>query len=90
MIFPSDHNACYVSTDILWDDNYQEANKLIMEIADEYNNFIAENGAFPGVHQRHTDNSMASHWSPNFYDFMKTLKNAIDPNGILNPGLWRL
>jgi len=27
---------------------------------------------------------------PNFYEFMKKLKNFLDPNGIMNPGKWGL
>ncbi|MBU4011609.1 MAG: hypothetical protein KJ882_12685 [Proteobacteria bacterium] len=31
-----------------------------------------------------------ANWSPSYYEFMRTLKRAMDPNNIINPGHWGL
>ena len=32
----------------------------------------------------------ATYWSPAYRNFMRTIKNALDPNNIMMPGLWRI
>jgi len=33
---------------------------------------------------------MAKYWPKEHYQFVKTLKGALDPNNIMNPGIWDL
>jgi glycolate oxidase len=90
LLFPVQHNYYYSSTDVFWMDNSPDARKKFLELADVYNHLVANEGAFPGVHQRHPVESMASNWSPTFYNYVRTLKRTLDPNNIMNPGQWRL
>jgi FAD/FMN-containing dehydrogenase len=49
-----------------------------------------ERGWFPDAHQGYGTIVIAKHWSPEVANFMRTLKRALDPNNIMNPGLWSL
>lgn len=49
-----------------------------------------EFGGFIESAQGDLTRKSAGAWEPAYHNFMKTLKKALDPNNILNPGLWRL
>jgi FAD/FMN-containing dehydrogenase len=51
---------------------------------------VLENGGFLEGNQGWLTKQSASAWSEPYRRFMKTLKSALDPNDIMNPGLWRL
>lgn len=51
---------------------------------------LLEYGGFIEGAQGNLTQKSAGVWEPTYHNFMKTIKNALDPNNILNPGLWRL
>lgn len=89
-IIPFGHNSVYLGNNIFYDQSFPEAREKLLKIVKEHTDFVTRLGASMDVHQGYAAQLMASYWSPPFYSFMKTLKKAVDPNNILNPGLWKL
>ncbi len=50
----------------------------------------AAKGWYPDANQGWGSIAMAKYWPPTTVTFMRTIKNALDPNNIMNPGLWCL
>ena len=90
MIIPYLRNACFGGTNIYYPDEIPELREKMIEISKEYSLFAVTQGGSLWGHQGHGAEIMASYWSPTFYSFMQTLKRSLDPNDILNPGLWRM
>ncbi len=90
MILTCLQNAGFSGTNISYPDHIPEAREKVLKIAKEYYEFAVREGGFLWGHQGYGTEVLASFWSPTFYEFMLTLKRAIDPKNILNPGLWRL
>ena len=38
--------------------------------------------------QGHMSREMAKSWTPEFYHFIRTMKHRMDPNNIMNPGVF--
>lgn len=51
---------------------------------------LLEYGGFVEGAQGNLTQKSAGVWQPAYYNFIKSIKKALDPNNILNPGLWRL
>jgi len=49
---------------------------------------FAERGGFIEANQGEAAIGCAAFWSPSYRSFVQSLKNALDPNNILMPGLW--
>jgi hypothetical protein len=57
----------------------------------EWHNVLFEKfGGFTELAQGMGSYEAASVWSPAYKAYMKSLKQALDPNNILMPGLWRI
>ncbi len=52
--------------------------------------FIEKYGGWTETHQGESYAHTAAAWSPVYRQFMKNLKNSLDPNNIIMPGLWRI
>jgi FAD/FMN-containing dehydrogenase len=89
-IIPFGHNSVYLGNNIFYDQSFPEAREKILKIVKDHTDFVTRLGASMDVHEGYAAEVMASYWSPSFYGFMKTLKKTLDPNNILNPGLWKL
>ncbi|MBU1056596.1 MAG: FAD-binding oxidoreductase [Proteobacteria bacterium] len=90
VMLPVGHGECYLSTNVYWQVNVPEARKKVMEIADEFVNVTINDGLFATTAQRIPAGVTGANWSPSYYEFMRTLKKAMDPNNIINPGHWGL
>ena len=51
---------------------------------------VVEMGGLPEPHQGYASRASAAAWSPQYRGLMSGLKKMLDPNNILNPGLWDL
>ena len=89
-IIPFGHNSVYLGNNIFYDQSSPESRAKLLKIVKEHTEFVTRLGASMDVHQGFAAEVMASCWSPTFYNFMRVIKRAIDPNNILCPGLWKL
>jgi FAD/FMN-containing dehydrogenase len=65
-----------------------ETRPLVHDIMREAHKFAATQGVTFETHGGYAADVMASCWSPALRELIKTVKNNLDPNEVLNPGLW--
>jgi len=70
------------------DQNDRELRQAIYEILVEYLEQAMRRGYVPEATQGHEAKLKARQWTPEFYDFVLTLKKTLDPNNIMNPGVY--
>ncbi len=64
--------------------------EALVKISEKYSEYRFKLGGFIEMHHGFEALNAASVWSVNYKGFILTLKRALDPNNILNPGLWGL
>jgi len=67
--------------------NEDDIDKLI-DIQEKYSDLRFKLGGFIEMHHGFEAFHAASVWSKEYKEFISLLKRALDPNNILNPGLW--
>ena len=68
----------------------KEEIEKIIQIQDKYSMFVFENGGFTEANQGTESINASKVWSKEYYNMIKKIKKTLDPNNIINPGLWRL
>jgi len=84
-------SASWIITTIIWiegDDPYSR--EVLGELFAEATEKACSHGFYPDCHQGWGTRMMAKYWPKHHYEFMRTLKGAVDPNNIMNPGVWDL
>jgi FAD/FMN-containing dehydrogenase len=73
---------------------YREADpvlhKKVVDLSCHYFEYMARHGWLADANNRITGQITAKYWSPEFKEFMVNLKRTLDPNNIMNPGIWNL
>lgn len=85
--FDCGRNA-FQGTQVFVDSTVPEAIEFGRYMEEEYLKFCVARGMFTESTQGRDADAAAQAWSPTFRHLVKTLKQAIDPNGIMNPGVW--
>lgn len=78
----------FCATNLFFNDSIPGAREAAYVIEEKYRSFVTERGVFTENNQGRDADAMAACWSPTFRSFMRVLKKAIDPNQIMNPGVW--
>lgn len=73
-----------------WDDNIPGASEYILELQRRGATLINRAGSSITYMQGKATSYIADMWSPTYYNFIKGIKDLLDPNDILQPGLWNL
>jgi len=81
-------NAHIYTSYLYYDDTDPKQREGILEICKEFFDVAASNGWMADTNQAYTCRTAAKYWTPAFFNFMKTQKQALDPNNIMNPGMW--
>ncbi len=76
------------ATNLFFDNSVPGLRKHAFEIEERYRHFVMSRGYFTENTQGRDADAFAAIWSKSFKALMTALKNAIDPNCILNPGAW--
>ena len=84
-------SAAWILTFIIWVEGEDPKSRQVMQdLFADATEYACSNGWYPDCHQGWGTRMMAKYWPTHHYEFMKTLKAAMDPNNIMNPGIWNL
>ena len=83
-------NAMYTTMSIVYDEEVPEGREAVLALQKEGYRLVVELGGAPEPHQGYASRANAAAWSPAYRKLVADLKTLLDPNGVLNPGLWAL
>jgi len=70
------------------DQSDEELNRNTYEMMVEFLEQAMRRGYVPEGSQGHESRLKARQWTPEFYSFAMMLKKTLDPNNIMNPGVY--
>jgi FAD/FMN-containing dehydrogenase len=87
-IYSHTRHAIFTLISILFEKTVPRSQTQAVALATETYELVVELGGYPEPHQGVASQIMARAWSPTYRRVFLGLKTAVDPNRILNPGLW--
>jgi FAD/FMN-containing dehydrogenase len=87
-IYSHTRHAIFTSISILFDRTVPLSQEQAVALAVQTYERVVALGGYPEPHQGVASRIIAQAWSPTFRRLFLGLKSTIDPNNILNPGLW--
>ncbi len=90
VLVPSLATAWIVSLFVHVDGDDKDQQDMMQQLYVEATELACSKGWYPDCHQGFGTRMMAKYWPKHHYEFMKKLKGALDPNNIMNPGIWDL
>jgi hypothetical protein len=87
-LVPAGSNAHVCTIIPFYNGNDPVASQAVLEVFKEFYDVSTSHGWFPDCPHGYATGMVAKYWTPGMYHFMKALKKATDPNGIMNPGMW--
>jgi FAD/FMN-containing dehydrogenase len=82
---PHNHIASFF---VYYDETDPKYREGVLEVFKEFFDVAMSHGWYPDVNQGWANKMIAKYWTPAFSNFMLTMKRALDPNNIMNPGVW--
>ena len=73
-----------------WDDNVEGSGEYALATWRRVAEVLNKAGSCSAYTQGNNSNLIAEMWTPAYYNLMKKLKDVLDPNHIMCPGLWNL
>jgi FAD/FMN-containing dehydrogenase len=86
-ILPYQSNAIFVGIEYFFNDTIPGARERAIELYKEYEEWGVKQGAILVAVQGFETEIMIRSFSPTYFSLLKSIKGALDPNNILNPGL---
>ena len=86
--YPHTRHAIFTSISILFERTVPESQAQAVALAIETYELVITLGGYLEPHQGVASRIIAQAWSPTYRRVFLGLKSTIDPNNILNPGLW--
>jgi FAD/FMN-containing dehydrogenase len=87
-LYPYTRHGIYTTISILYDPTVPGGRERTVELATEGYERVVALGGYLEPQQGVSSQIVARSWSPAYRALFAGLKAAVDPNGILNPGLW--
>jgi FAD/FMN-containing dehydrogenase len=87
-IYPHTRHAIYTTISVLFDRTIAESRAKAVALATETYELVVALGGYLEPQQGVASRIIARAWSPTYRRVFRGLKSAVDPNNILNPGLW--
>lgn len=85
---PLTRHAAYTSISITYDPSIADGREETARLAGEAYAHVAALGGYAEPHQGEAARILADAWSPAYASLVARIKTALDPNGVLNPGMW--
>ena len=83
-------NAIYATMSIIYDEDESGSREACLNLQKRAYEKVVALGASPEPHQGFAASANTLGWSEPLRSFTKDLKRTLDPNDILNRGLWGL
>jgi len=81
--------GCGITTyGVFYDGTDKEVERAVHESILEFFEQMRRRGGIPEGSQGHEAKLRAKSWTPEYYNYVLTLKKALDPNNIMNPGVY--
>jgi FAD/FMN-containing dehydrogenase len=85
---PLTRHAAYTSISITYDPSIAGGREATADLAREAYALVGELGGYAEPHQGEAARILADSWAPGYARLIGRIKAALDPNDVLNPGLW--
>jgi FAD/FMN-containing dehydrogenase len=87
-IYPYTRHGIYTTISIMYDPSVPTARERTVELATEGYELVVSLGGYLEPQQGVSSRLIAASWSPAYRRLFHGLKSSLDPNRILNPGVW--
>jgi len=83
-------NVMLTGITLHWDDTIPGVEEHLRKVWKAGADYMLKHGTFSAYAQGNHSILASTAWSPTYYKIMSGIKKTLDPNNILNPGLWNL